>query len=492
MKKIVCSLIILLLTTMISCININKLKSNNLMQLSDNAFKYIGTWKVESYDVISDDEIETYDNIDNMLSKGVQISKNDISIFDSIINNVRYKLKVVDKNYVISYEYDLTIEKFMNDKDKLDIISVIDDNITLCEFAIIDDENIIMIYKSLLIYLKKVSNDVTFEVNKNNIQDENSISINETDSNVGVMIGIKTPRYLQEDGTYTEDRYRTIWISYKDNDISDIYEKEDIIFPRMNGIWKLESKVSIINEKHFDYFQVHSLDGKVTNVSPIDENKSIYKSIKFIGNDYIAVESYIGENFINEYPIYQIIPVDNINSNKGLSMEEIFNKEIKDVYENDFKKALDNIPDEDKLNYKNSIDYTSITMERYDGRWILRGKIQSKNENERGKDFTLSLEPNKKIINFNSLFIPWKILKGEAPFLIDAMTSPNGEIAIVRYKKDLVIYRLEDGHLVGSPLNSIPLGKNDEIIMTEWCSSGYVDEWQKAFNDGISLIEEDE
>ena len=317
MKKIVCSLIILLLTTMISCININKLKSNNLMQLSDNAFKYIGTWKVESYDVISDDEIETYDNIDNMLSKGVQISKNDISIFDSIINNVRYKLKVVDKSYVISYEYDLTIEKFMNDKDKLDIISVIDDNITLCEFAIIDDENIIMIYKSLLIYLKKVSNDVTFEVNKNNIQDENSISINETDSNVGVMIGIKTPRYLQEDGTYTEDRYRTIWISYKDNDISDIYEKEDIIFPRMNGIWKLESKVSIINEKHFDYFQVHSLDGKVTNVSPIDENKSIYKSIKFIGNDYIAVESYIGENFINEYPIYQIIPVDNINSNKG-------------------------------------------------------------------------------------------------------------------------------------------------------------------------------
>ncbi|MBM6839847.1 hypothetical protein H9X77_16935, partial [Clostridium saudiense] len=71
----------------------------------------------------------------------------------SIVTNVRYKLKVVDKSYVISYEDNLTAEKFMGSKDSLDIISVIDNNRTLCEFIILDDNSIVMIYRSELIYL---------------------------------------------------------------------------------------------------------------------------------------------------------------------------------------------------------------------------------------------------------------------------------------------------------------------------------------------------
>lgn len=468
---------------------VNNLDSYNLDVILDNAFKYKGTWRVENYYSISED---IYSYTEDLVGKEVQIEKDSINIFNSIVANVRYKLKVVDKNYVISYEDNITAENFMGTKEKLDIISAIDNNMTLCEFVILDDNNIVMIYRSKIIYLKKISNDTNFNINNGNIVSDSPMSENNNDSSVGVMIGIKKPRTLDENGKYTEDEYRTIWISYKDDDINAVYEKENIIFPRMNGIWSINAKYSEENNKHFDYFEVTTLEGKVASNSEYNKERSIYKSINFIGNDYIALESYSGESFINEYHDYKIVPVDNINSNEGLSIEQIFNKEIKELVNKDFKSAYENITDEDKNNYKNIVDYTNITMTRNDGKWILKGKISSIKENEEGKDFNISIEPNKKLINFNALLIPWKILKGEVPFLLDAYTSPNGEIAIVRYKNYLTVYRIEDGHLQGSPLIRIPLQTNEEIIMSEWCTSGYVDEWQKAFNDGKNIYIEEE
>lgn len=492
MKKAIYSFIILFLTFLVGCTNINTLKSNNIMLVSDNAFKYIGTWEVIGCKSISDSDMDNYEDNISKLSNGIQISKDAISIFGTIVKGVRYKLKVVEKDYIISYEHNLTAERFMNDKDKMDIISVIDNNITLCEFAIINDKNIIMIYKSWLISLKKVSNDVTFNINLENNKDNIINDNNDSNSDIGVMIGLKTPRYIKEDGTYSEEEYRTVWISYKNHNIDTIYEKQNIIFPRMNGIWLLEAKNNALDNKHFDYFQVTSLDGKVIKISDYNTDSSIYKSINFIGNDYASVEIYTGENFINEYPIHQIIPVDNINSNNGLSIEEIFNKDMKDVYSSDFKNTFESIPDNNKLEYKDLIYYNDIKMQRNDGRWVLEGQIRSSEENKEGKDFILSAEPNKKLVNYNSVLIPWKLLKGEVPFLKDAISSPNGEIAIVKYEKYLVIYKIDNGHLSSSPLENIILNEGEEIIMAEWCSNGYIDDWQKAFEDGTNLIREDE
>ena len=81
----------------------------------------------------------------------------------------------------------------------LDIISAIDNNMTLCEFIILDDNNIVMIYRSELIYLKKVSSNTNFTVNNGNIINDSSIN-ESNNSDVGVMIGLKTPRVLDEDG----------------------------------------------------------------------------------------------------------------------------------------------------------------------------------------------------------------------------------------------------------------------------------------------------
>ena len=43
--------------------------------------------------------------------------------------------------------------------------------------------------------------------------------------------------------------------------------------------------------------------------------------------------------------------------------------------------------------------------------------------------------------------------------------------------------------MITEPLEMIPIGENDEIIMSEWSSGSYVEQWEKAFVDGELIIE---
>ena len=115
---------------------------------------------------------------------------------------------------------------------------------------------------------------------------------------------------------------RTLWISHDNWKIGNVYEKPNIIFPRLNGIWKLEVNQKNSNGFEYDEFQVGKYDEKLKDntVGKLNLDKSEYKTIKFVGNDYIAIGKYQGNSFMGNYPIYQIIPVNNINIENGLQM----------------------------------------------------------------------------------------------------------------------------------------------------------------------------
>ena len=64
-----------------------------------------------------------------------------------------------------------------------------------------------------------------------------------------------------------------------------------------------------------------------------------------------------------------------------------------------------------------------------------------------------------------------------------------GKIALVQFYDYIAIYKIENGNLITEPLEMIPIGENDEIIMSEWSSGSYVEQWEKAFVDGELIIE---
>ena len=118
-KRYIIILITIFISMFISCKSVNK----KLEKM--NSFKFIGVWKINSVEVFDEDEA---DYTDNMLNKEIKIGSNEIKILDNNKKQVRYKLKAIKSDYMLSYEKNVSISKYMNGKEFIDLISVIDNN----------------------------------------------------------------------------------------------------------------------------------------------------------------------------------------------------------------------------------------------------------------------------------------------------------------------------------------------------------------------------
>ena len=121
-------------------------------------------------------------------------------------------------------------------------------------------------------------------------------------------------------------------------------------------------------------------------------------------------------------------------------------------------------------------------MYRNNGKWSLCGKVSLINPSTDSYDFTLNIKLKNNINENDTLVIPWKVLKGEIPLLVDAMTSLDGSMAVIILKNTIEIYKIEDGNLVIDSVRRIQLKEGEKIIMSEWCEGSYVEKWAMPFN----------
>ena len=489
-KRIVFVMVIFIFTLSIGCSKVNGKDTQSIKAPDNENLSIRGTWKIDDINIL-DDKIENKEETLSLKNTIISISNTKISIFNNIYSNPSFKLKVVKDEYVLSYELNLKISDIIESRETVDVISLIDSNKLIGEFIVLDENSGYLFYSGILLKLSKEDINPT-EVDMANSKFEAEVLVEDYNSDVGVMLALKTPRTKNEDGTYTNETYRTLWISFKDNEIQTVIQKDNIIFPRLNGIWTIEKLVEEKNDKHIEYFLSRPIDGKLDSYIVEDSNVSIYKNINFISNDYISIEKYEGNEFSNEFSIYQTIPIDNINSKQGLSIEEIYSNEVNEKYERDFNEAFENLTKENAEKSINIVNFTNFTLRRVEGKWILIGSILKNDGNEENIDYKISISPSKKILNYDRLLIPWKNLKGRFPFIEDAYTSPTGRIALIIFDNKLLIYEMEDRNIKGSPLCYINLNQDEKVIMSEWSSGSYVDTWSKAFKDGIEInMEED-
>lgn len=467
--------------------------TNDINKENDEIFSFVGTWRIETVENLGDrNSDEDEDDLSYLIGDEIQLGSDKVNIIGVYKQNIHYKLKAVEGDYTISYENNLTMNEFMNGRDMIDLISIIDKNQIIGEFFLNSDTEMIFLYKNSLIKLNCINKSTNFDDIKNDIVIGNETQEEEFDAKEGIMLGIKTPSKEIDEGIYSDDQYRTLWISHDNLKIGNVYEKPSIIFPRLNGIWKLEVDQKSSNGFECDKFKVGKYDERLKSdtVQSINLDESEYKTIKFVGNDYIAIGKYKGTSFEGNYPIYQIIPVSNINIESGLQVDEIFIGNEKEKYLGEFQRKIDSLSNEelDKLNIS-SVDYNNLAIERRIGRWMFVANLLPRDMNEAGESFKISILPDNRFINYNSLYMSWKALKQQLGFFKDVFMSPLGKIALVQFDDYIAIYKIENGNLITEPLEMIPIGENDEIIMSEWASGSYVEQWQKVFVDGELIIE---
>ena len=191
--------------------------------------------------------------------------------------NISYRLKVVNKDYILAEEYNLTMDSYLKEGETKDVISIVDNNQIISEFFIDSNNEMILLYKSILFKLNKISDSVDIKkLNNDTGNDEDGVLHEDKE---GVMLGIKIPRKLNEDGTYSNDIYKTIWISHEDSEIKNIYIKDDIIFPRMTGIFKMRVNTSYVNDKYIEQFQVAHVESNYPEKRVEEVNTSINQKV---------------------------------------------------------------------------------------------------------------------------------------------------------------------------------------------------------------------
>lgn len=489
-KYIIITLVIIISICLLGCEkNINQNKIGKIKAPTNSSLSIKGVWEITDCKVL---DKTVYNEENNRVSIGedIKIALDYIILGNIEYNNVSYKLKLVKDDYVISYEAKYTIKDLGINQDKTEVISVNSNNGVIFEFIKDGDDNSFIFYNGALYKVKLVGEVDESNEEKNNIEDklDNNKANNQYDDAVGVYLGIKSKIIEEDSGTQTGEKYKTLYIEFKDGKLEPIKDKNEIIAPRMNGIWSINKKTAEINNYHNEYFETHPIDGKNEKENIKNSQKEIkendYRSINYVGNDYIATEVYKGENFNGIYNKYEVVPIDNINSDLPIVISDIFSSEANEVFKQTYEKLMATLSEKGLEKYSTYINYSNFSVKRNKGKWNIVGKISPDyNQGGEGHDFSLNIKSSKKLINYDSLLIPWKTLKSQVPLAKDAFTSPNNRIAIVVTNDKILVYEIQNSQIGDTPLTSIDISKNDEIIMSEWCIGEYVDKWEKPFLD---------
>ena len=469
----------------------------NMKAPQNNKLGISGIWKVSNYEV-KDSNISTQTHIDEVVSNSLVVKNSSIEIGNKKLNGVKYKLKIVKSDYMFSYEANFKLEDLGIDEDDTKVYSIIYQNSILGEIICPTVGSSYLYYEGVIFTINMESEieEVDEDINSTKLNDE-KMELGDDLSSQGVYLGLKLPRDSSDSEASGKEEYRTLWISTKEGQLQDVKEKQDIIFPRTMGIWRLKQEVIEDKDRNIyhEYFTANPIDTKSSDIHiNMDDSKVILKdginikrSLNFIGNDYIATEVTKDGGFINS-PVYEVLPIDNIHSEKAIVISDIYPKETNKIYQKAYENAYANIDSYKTDKLSKYIEYSNFTLVRNNGKWILQGRISSISD-QSPYDYPLNITPNKKLINYDTLIIPWKVLKRQIPFIVDAFISPDGKLGIIVTKDELLVYEVDNGNLGSNPLKRIPLKDGEQVVMAEWCEGNYVDKWGSIFKENSRSIE---
>ncbi|MGL5477625.1 MAG: hypothetical protein ACRDCB_01060 [Clostridium sp.] len=486
LRKIVFTISIFLILPFVltGCV---KLDSNEMVQINtpkNDNLSIKGKWDIESYEVI-DKSTYSKDSINSLKGKNIIIDDDKIKVGDKEYVSVSYKLKVVKSDYEISYGSKFTASELgMGTKD-IEVITASDKNNIIFDFFKNGDSSGYIYYQGVLFKVKKVdkAREEEFNASVDN-QIESKASSTTKGMDKGLYLTLKTPRVKLDDGSYSDEKYRTLWVSYVDGKVRPVDEVSGILFPRMSGMWVLDKKHTEKDGYTQEYFTASQFKRESKDEYKIEKGVSIYSNINYISNDYILTEKYKGNDFQNKFPDYVVLPVDNLLSDRGIVISDIYPKNINSIYENDFSKKLKSLSQDEIREVMPTINYGNFTVKRDDGKWDLYGRISPIDPNGKSFDYPLNIKPNASLVNFDTLSIPWRALRGEVPLIKDAYMSPDGKLAVILIENEILVYNVIDGNkLETTPSERYEIKDDEKVIMSDWCESDYVEMWGNTFKE---------
>ncbi len=199
--------------------------------------------------------------------------------------------------------------------------------------------------------------------------------------------------------------------------------------------------------------------------------------IEYLGNDYVAVEKETGQG--NQL---QMLPVDKLSSTEEIKVSDLLGDEGRNAYLSARRRAAAALSDKMVTSIDGDESGENFGLMRKNGHWFLVGRINYQSGGTfQQSDFDLKIIPPANLIFYDTLVLSWHHIKDRVPDAVDAFTSPNKDIALIKTKNKLIIYPIGGEQLAETPLAELDLPEGTSVVMAEWGIGSYVESWEKSF-----------
>lgn len=463
---------------------------NNLMPIE-------GKWVIEkglnSNFTVMGNEVKN-----KWIGKYVQFSHDAMLLGNDLFRQPQYKIKRVNTDEYLLYRHKQPGEKYGIKDNKIYVITIAVKNLYSFDAVLTDDGSLIIEFDDSILYLKKLSDNVDSQLinkcNKYNGNNTVGAPAKELPSHTGLVLGLK---YAGNDNKgELEYKYRTIWIGAEVKKLHPVMETPGIFFPRHDGFWRIETKRISAAGRSEDVFYAYSVaNGSSEEIKNIAVNPEkwgektgrILRSITYVGNDYIGIES-IGEgrynssnNKWNESRL-QMQLVDNLPNLRNVKISDIVGESgIRAI--NNGKTEVLGLLNLRKISQSDTVQQDeNYSLYRKAGHWIFKGRVNyEQNMVLKHSDFNINIIPPTEIVFYDDLCVPWTQIKDKVPEAIDAYTSPNKDIAVIVTRDRILVYEITNQTLGEAPIKRINLKNSETVIMAEWASGNYMSNWEKSF-----------
>lgn len=448
-------------------LSINNLENKTLIE---------GQWKLER--VNTTNITEEYEN--EIVDTIVSFSNEEVILLGKVYESVSYKAKIVNKDEYL-YDFMGYLPDSTNIESEEITVVTISSNNTFIKDVMISEDGVYILEDGSLYELIQVDKNPLTQVNHSTTDKDDSYY--KLDS--GVLLGL---RRRGEEG----NEYRTLWISNEKGQLK-IEELSFLLLPRKNGFFKVSNKREYNEQNYYkDVIVYEDMNGRILefhndiNMDSV-EDMNIDKAITFIGNDFMSTRTCrYNQDTKEEILSTYVLDLNTFSLNKPIPLGELTESDdINNV-----------ILSSDEIFKNNDIDtFTNFSIKRKQGRWSFytlnpknnkpvedeAEEIRKFNSNNEKVDITLKV--SEKIARHDEIFIPWQGIQKQVPSAVDAISSPNENLAVIKTKSKLYIYKIINNNLDKESEVVIPLNGRESIVMAEWAEGDYVGLWSEQVKD---------
>jgi hypothetical protein len=425
--------------------------------------------------VIEDLGSEGYSGTNLGVDSSLQFGREVAILGSNIWNKPTYKIKKVNSTDYFMTRY-ITLDSYLTSiSQEADVVTVFAESNFLGEFMKLDDATVIAFVQNKVLLLHKIADHADDPLTVPNAKIADDSQYDNTGTS-GVFIGLKIP-------SKTGYSYKTVWIAADDKKLRPVLSRNELYFPRKSGFWELQVKSGLKPGESAAGLSAHNM--AVKNSAAASDQVAVPTAspgtqsigIDYVGNDYVTISNNIGG--ISKL---QVLPVDKLSPSIGMKVSDLLGAAGLTAYQSAREQALQALNGQGITLIDEDVNEDDFGLIRKNGHWHLQGRINyQSNGIPATTDFNINFIPPANLIFYDTLNLSWQSVKDRVPNALDAFTSPNKDIAVIKTKSKLYFFGISGEQLDSVPLGEIELKDGTTVIMAEWATGFYVDNWESTF-----------